>query len=301
MNANGRIRAMAGRWVVASGLLVLAGLARAEVGVSVGPDDGVQEADLRLYVMRIVDDPDPWPTVSAQPGNRVALNPEGSANGDGKPALLHNTVSGLPVVAWARSSPAGFDVVVSHFDGSAWTEPDVVAGAPADEVDPSLALDPSDGTVHLFYVEQGPDATVLHRSAPADLSSWSPAEPVSLPGQIAFRPAGVVHDGVLRVAYEVHPYGPEQTPREIVLSRREPEGFVEEIVATTNHDAPLWPRAHSHSGRMWVDWIDSSTSFAWTRLGAGGWEPLRYEPYADVEERDFLVREAIRIRVVRDP
>ena len=63
-------------------------------------------------------DPLGWQRYSA-PGspNRVVLNSEGTANGDGGPSMLFSTGSQFPVVAWARNSASGFDLVVSGIQG----------------------------------------------------------------------------------------------------------------------------------------------------------------------------------------
>ena len=298
-------------WLLFFGIalvLHLAGLAPAstEVGVSVDPEDS-QIRPNGLYVLaQIVEDPDTFPSWQrhAPPGidNRIVLNSEGHENGDGKPSILYNPVSELPVVAWSRNSVSGFDVVVSHFTGGAWTQPEVVAGSAADELDPTLALDPVTGTVHLFYWVDEATSMVMHRQAPANLSSWSVPVQVSDPGDAARRPSSVVHDGVLHVAYEVHNFGSGQTPRQVVLAHKEQGEFVPDVMAITYFTGKVRPEVHSASGRIWVDWIDAAGEMAWTRHDSQGqWEPARYEPNSSAQEREYLVRGAIRLKAIQDP
>lgn len=286
-----------------SGLLVVACIAAgswapAEVGVT--PGAGGSSPASMILLGAITDDPDPilnsWIRWTQDPSVRAVLNPQGAARGDGPPAMLLVSGAAIPVVVWARRGANGFDVVVSRFAGGVWSEPEVLAGGPLDELDPALAAGP-DGGVHVFWWEAGASPRVLHRQATPDLSAWSEPEAVSSPGEAACRPSAATHDGVLHVAYEVHDHGMGETPREIILARREGAGFVPEFVATCLFAGEVRPEVHSHRGRLWVDWIDGPSEAAWTRLQpGGGFEPIRYEPYAGAMEREFLVRGAIRIQ-----
>ncbi len=283
-------------------LLVLATPARGEVGVCGSTGQGGLDR-FGLYLMQITDDPDPilWSQLYPTGANHFALNPQGDSNGDGPPALLLHPITNLPVVAWARNSATGFDIVISRFVNGSWSEPEVVAGGPEDEADPVLVAAP-DGGVHLFYWVTAPTPRVMYRHAPADLSSWSEPVQVSAEGEAACRPWAEFHGGVLRVIYEVHQLGFGQAPREVVLARKEEGGFVPEVIAVTNNADPVWPRVHSHAGRIWVDWIDANGEMAWTRQdGQGHWETVRYEPFSGSIDREFLVRAAIRVRAVQEP
>jgi len=265
---------------------------RAEVGVVSDPASASLSG--AVFVSEIVDGPDitPWVQISSSP-TVVALNVQGEANGDGPPALLGNP-PGLCIVAWARNSPGGFDIVYSSYADRSWSAPQVLAGTSADELDPYL-VQGSDGTVHLFYWEAGTVPRVLHRQAPPDLSSWSAPEQVSQPGIAACRPAAVFHAGILHVAYEVHDYGYGQVPRQVVLARQEQAAFVEEVVAITYNAAPLSPQVHSRGGRLWVDWIDAPGQMAWTQKDVpGGWTPVQMQTFGTILEREFFVRGTIR-------
>jgi hypothetical protein len=286
---------------LAAGLWAAVAPANAEVSVqstlpfASGPDQ----------ILRITEDPDVFPlrfwedAVSSGNPSRVALNPGGDANGDGRPSMLLSPVSG-PIVAWARNSASGFDVVVSRFSGGAWTEPMVVAGTADDELDPWLALDPSNGTVHLVFWTDGPTPTVLHRQAPADLSSWSAPLQVSDGVDPSYRPASAFHAGTLRVTYEVHRFGPGQTPREIVLAERVGDTFYPQVLAVSNHGGELWPQVHTHAGKLWLDWIDSADEMAWIRLlPLGGWSPAQYEVFLNPVQLELFVRGKIRTSAIQ--
>ena len=271
--------------------------AAAEIGAYVRSPGGSS-----LYVLQgIIDEPEPidsftaWLRYFEDSPNRKVLNEQGFANEDGSPSLLNATTTGFPLAAWARNGPAGYDIVVSRFDGTEWSVPQIVAGSPGDELDPTLALDPTDGSIHLVYWIDDGLQRVVHRQAPADLSSWSPEAPVSQIGHAAVRPSAAFHEGALRVIYEVHDLGQGTTPRQIVLATHDGQGFTYEILATTQHAASNWPGVHTAGDRMWVDWIDADNEVAWTRQATdGSWDPIEVEYFATPEQRDFHVRGLVR-------
>jgi hypothetical protein len=287
---------------------VTGGTCRAEVGSFWA--SGASLPTISGYEMvQIGDDPDPvpptiWHLFTPSGPGRVALNPAGEANGDGPPSILTDPGTGLLVVAWARNSASGFDVVTSRFESGIWSVPQVVVDVAANALDPQLVRDTS-GNVHMFYWVDGVTPQVFHVQAPADLSSWSSPLLVSQPGQAACRPAGTVFQDLLRVAYEVHDFGYGNSPRQVVLARFEGGAFVPEIVAITNNLADVRPEVHAHAGHMWVDWIDAETTgasgeIAWTRVDTQGhWEPIRYEPFANREQRDYLVRGGVRLKAIQ--
>jgi hypothetical protein len=290
------------RTALRSGVLALVGLAispgRAEVGVSQRPGLDVERAV--SIVQRIVDDPEPvgisWARVTpVDVASRFVLNEQGLQNGDGRPSVLV-AAAGVPLVAWARNSAAGYDVVCSRFDGNGWTVPEVLAATPADDLDPVLLTDPADGSIHLLYWIHDSAPRVMHRQLAADLSAWTPPVQVSEPGEVATRPSGVFHNGLLRVSYEIHDQGFGAAPRRIALATRVGSEFYSQTVAVTLHAGPNWPEVHSALGRMWVDWVDAGGEMAWIRQPAPGqWEAVDLVPFANNEERDYHVRGRIAV------
>ena len=286
-----------GRRLCAALVIILAiSGALAEVGVS---DMGSMNS---LFILGITEDPNPvgiWFRYSPDSATRHVLNEEGVENGDGKPSAVYNHHSKLAIVAWSRNSPDGFDVVVSRFADGAWTDPEVLASSPADELDPFLTLDPSDGSVHLLYCVDGVVPAIFHRSAPADLSTWRAPIRVSQLGEIAVRPAAAFVAGQLHVVYEGHPFGLGTVPREIVWAALEDQAFSGGVLATTQHAAPNWPEIHFAPGRAWIEWIDDEGEMVWIRRDVPGiWEPLQIEPFDTIEKRDYHVRGAIKARAL---
>lgn len=282
--------------------LLLAQPAIAEIGVTLQSSGAEDNPGLPYIFGSIHEDGDPidqlWRRYNTDSLTRSVLNDQGYANQDGPPSIL---IAGTPrrsIVAWSRNSPDGYDVVLSKFDNGAWTTPDLLAGNTAfDELDPALVLDPATGDVHMFYWENGGTPRVMHRWTDSSLTNWSAAEQVSAPGEAACRPAGVFHDGVLQVSYEVHDYGFNQTPRQVVVAVKTGTVWTPEVVAISNWSGVLAPQVHSHNGRLWIDWNDSDSEVSWTRRNElGAWEQLRYVFYPSLEARDYHVRGAVRVQ-----
>lgn len=296
MKMLGKVRTV----VAGAALFLLIGTAvHAEVGVVV--DSRRPELRDPILLGIIVDEPDPigvWGTFEPSLPNRVALNPGGNDNGDGRPSMVRNHLSGIPVVAWSRNSPDGYDVVVSHFADGSWSDPLVLAGSPLDEREPVVTVDPADGTFHLVYWVNDTPPRVMHRQAPSDLSSWSAPVQVSQAGENACAPSATVYEGALRVVYEIHDLGMGQAPRHIAMATADAGGFVHEILATTWHTGKNWAEVHSAAGVLWVDWVDDQGTMAWIRRdpATGVWEAVRTEAFESVEERDYHVRGAIRFK-----
>jgi hypothetical protein len=200
------------------------------------------------------------------------------------------------MAAWARNAPGGYDIVVSRFLEGAWTPMEFVVDSAADELDPMLVFDESTDTVHLLYWIHDGSPRVMHRQAPSDLSSWSAPTQISQPGEIAVRPSGAMHAGVLLVVYELHTLGYDTTPRQIMLATPQGQVYSSEILATTQHAGENWPQAHSSLDKLWIDWIDTADEVAWSRqLSDGPWEPILTEYFATLEEREYRVRRTVQI------
>ena len=269
--------------------------ARAEVGVAT-------TGSLRVpYVLaQITDDSDPWGGAWKRltyDFSRAVLNPEGFTNGDGTPSL-ELLPDGRVLVAWARNSAQGYDVVASVHTAAGWSPVQVIADSPDGEVDPALAVEPN-GTVHVVYTvleQQGQESRVVYRQAPPNLAAWSAELPVSAPGELARRPSAAWDGQTLRVAYEIDTFGPGQTPRSIAAARLDAGAFEGEVVTVSSFVGDLAPRIHCTSTRVWLDWTDADHEVAWTRLDPQGtWESFRYVSYQTPPHQEFQVRPGLRL------
>jgi hypothetical protein len=277
-------------------LLLLTIPVAAEVGVVFDPGQG-SSAESLYELVSIIEDADPvgihWRPYATSAPNRVLLNIDGETNGDGRPSSLYNKFSHLPMVAWAKSTASGFDVVISHFANGVWSSPLVLCEDATTTLDaePYLVMNPADGSVHLLYWMDQNSPRIMHRQAPADLSSWSAPVQISDIGDVALRPAGVFHQGGLTVTYEAHAGQAGGTPRYIMLATEDGGSYSSEVLANTDHDKPNRPRVHSARGRLWVDWIDAEGEMTWTsRLIPDPWGPIEPKPFSSNEERDYHVR-----------
>jgi hypothetical protein len=281
---------------VAVALAASSPAARAEVGATLPAGGGPAS----IYIVQtIVDDPEPvgvmWVRHNPDGPARKVLNEQGDANGDGAPSTVLRRSDGMPVVAWSRNSPGGYDVVLSTFDGAAWSAAVALADSAESELDPVLVVDPADGTVHLLYWIAGGSPRVMHRQAPEDLSCWSAPVQVSEIGEAACRPSATFHGGALHVVYEVHEFGLGTTPRQIMLAVLDGGAFTVSPLDVSQHPGPNLPRVHSALGILWVEWIDAEGEMIWTRRPpASSWDPIEIEAFATPQERDFHVRGAIR-------
>jgi hypothetical protein len=283
-------------------VLWLAPTARVSAGVTVHlAPTGDDTPEVLLSTRIITDDDEPigsaWQTPGGSTGH-ITLNENGHLAGDGEPSLLLLPENGLAIAVWSRLGPVGYDVVLSRFEGGAWSTPEPLADSSADELDPFLVADPLDGSVHLVYWVHDTAPRVMHRQAPADLSGWSPAVAVSMPGEIAVRPAATFFDGMLHVVYERHVLGFGSTPRQIVLAVGNGVSFTTETVADSLEASPNWAEVHARRGRLWIDWIDAENAMGWTIRGPGGWEPSQLEAFSGTEDRAFRVRGRIELQVL---
>ncbi|MCP3979254.1 MAG: hypothetical protein GY716_08000 [bacterium] len=288
------------RVILASVLSVVALLAApaavAEVAVALGP---ANETELSIpYIMgSIVDDPDPqgraWQRFSPTGGSRVVLNEQGYANGDGPPSMIVEKGTRNAIVAWARNSPSGFEIVISKFSNGAWSTPIVAIDDVADVLDPFL-LEGPDGTIHLFFCVADSAPRIMHVET-ADLSTWTQPGLVSAVGEVATRPSAVFHEGVLKVVYESHGAALGSLPKQIVLATDQGASFGYEVLAGTSYTDPNRPQIHSVVERLWVDWVDQPGQMTWRRDDASGnWDAIETESFQTSEERDYHVRGEIR-------
>ncbi len=302
-------------------VVLLPGIARAEVGVSVAFVNGdAPRPAPALYVwnLTIVDEDGPFAAIWAplgdgftpvpgerswsleRPGGRVVLNPEGNLHGDGPPSMNRIPGSNVPLAAWAMKTGNGFDVVTSRFVDGAWTDPESMAVTGSDERDPKLVVDAGNGTIYLTYWIDDSDPRVMLRTASATDLVWSSESRISAHDEAAMRPNGVVRGDRLLLIYESHFAGGPATPRSLVVAEETGHGMQFEIVGTTQHTQPGRAEIHTDGTRTWADWIDADDEMAWTwRTTGSAWSTPTTEPFWSLEEREFHARPRIRGTVLQ--
>jgi hypothetical protein len=252
---------------------------------------GTRDMPLHPIFGAITDDPGPfkqfvWPSTVT---NQFYIPQEDKTDGASEsaappPVVQFNPVSGYPIAVWtagaatddAGPSDRGADVLFTHFRVGGWSEPVLLAEGGAD---PSLAIDPVSGRVHLVFWTPADGGAVWHRQAPADLSSWSAPVRVSDRREAAARPVLLHHGGKLSIAYERHLVGLGSSPREIVLAEREGTGFVRTALALTSHEGRTWVRLDSDGDRLLVRWVNAEHQAGWILRGDDGtWGTVQFVP-----------------------
>jgi hypothetical protein len=230
-------------------------------------------AEINPFPLSIIDDPDP----TGFRDTRLRTRADGTADRryewteTGAPSILFVPEEGETLVARTRRGTDGSDIVLLRGSDGRWSEPVVVAGSPLDELDPWLALDPQDGSVHLVYWVRGETPAVVHRRVAADRSVASEPRFVSPPGEIAVRPSATVRDGRLWVAYESLGTSRGAMPKLIVLAGSTADGFADgQVVGVSHHRGAARPFVTTDSdGRLRVEWTDRDGEIV-ERRGVGG-------------------------------
>lgn len=287
--------------------LLLSGVSQAEVGAIYEPARAGMASG---YVQTVVDEPDPfgyWIRINhADHPRRHVLNVDGDDRGDGPPALAQDLSWSGPVVVWSRNlNQSGYKIVFSKFVAGGWTAPERINLDDGEQFDPAVTVAPN-GSLHVVYWQlHNGEYDVRHQVLGIADDAWSLPVVVSQPGDVSCRPSIAIHNGSLKVLYEVHPNGAGTSPKEVTLAERPDEGapdFSALIVASSSLDGKLWPRIHSVGGKLWVDWIDTTGAadefdgqMAWSRrTNQGGWTPIEYEAFTSEEQREYHTRGAIR-------
>jgi hypothetical protein len=279
-------------------LVLLAGLTWPLCWGEVGAVHVSQDAD--GYIVSLIDDPDPvpsWQPITPESSVRVVLNPEGSIRGDGAPRIIDHPTTGVPMVVWSRNTNPGFDVVISRFVDGAWSQPQVLAGSADAELDPAIAIDPSDGSVHVVYwvLKQPPlsSSRVMHIQSTADLSSWSSPVEVSQVGELAAHPFAAFHGGQLHVVYQ-SAFG-DGPPYYVLLATRTGGTWAGSVLLGTSQVDGAQPEIHSQGSELWAEWIDAVGSMAWVERAPDNlWGAPQSEGYTTSEDRDYFARGRIR-------
>jgi len=289
--------------LVLAGALTTGSAVRAEVATH-GDDDTSDRPIVVLEVNRITDGDTPWGGFwepLSDPSERIhVLNHDGMSNEDGRPSIVLHPQTRTPIAAWPRRTEAGYEIVVSRFADSTWTDPTIVASGDGDALDAHLTVDPASGDVHLLYRSGLTSPRVEHRKASASAMDWSIATVVSAPGETAVRPSATWHAGDLVVVYESHLGGLETPSRQIVVALQDGDTWLGQVLTGVEYDRPNEPQVHSDGTRVWIDWIDGPDVMRWTSRGTDGtWAPLESEPFAGTEDREYHVRGRVK-RTVRE-
>jgi hypothetical protein len=268
-----------------------------------GPLHAEVSADPTLFevgviVLGIIEGPDPIPQVIWAPVRDIDpalyLNPDGAGRGDGRPDIFINPVTGWPCVVWAYNNGSDFDIAYSQWNGSAWRQTEFITASVADELDPRIFID--DDAIYVVWWE--PTSSAIRLIKREHLGDWQPLE--SIGGLVGQRPSVVTWGGTVLVASE---QDDGMGGTEIVLSTRIAEDVYDsEVIGSVPDDSPLEVILHAEQGKLWMDWRNSSTDYAYSEYSGSSWKPAVTVPWTDdtwvqLEE----VRLCIRNKVMTAP
>jgi len=184
-------------------------------------------------------------------------------------------------VTWAYRAGTDFDIAVSEWRGSAWSEPQFLTHETTNELDPEVFID-DDGTAHVvWWVQETDQVFVSTRQINSNI--WGTPVQVTPEGTSGQYPSVVVWKGFLHVSYERATGLLDLGPKELVVMRRQgPNGaFRQRIIANISRQRPLEAQLHSHSGVLWADWLHSNSELGYSTGWVANWDRVRTTEWLD--------------------
>ncbi len=281
-------------------LVAFASIVRAEVSVEADPDYG----GFILLGRGGGDGGSPWPwRAESQRDPALTLNSEGDLNSDGSPAFAIDPRTGYPSVVWAWFDGSDYEVVLSRWDGAAWSDWQRLTDNAEDDLDPSVSIDDT-GTTTVSWWRPGESPAVWFVEGEALEEEWSPESLVNTEFNSGRYPSSALTEDGLAWGYQSDLF--DDGPTFIVVARRG-SFWIQDFVASTfyagpNGDGDLDVQVHSRGRRLWVDWVDSAGVLAYSVMDpdSGEWSYPHCEPYAWDEltgETEFIARELARVRI----
>ena len=268
----GRSRACLAVLLLAVAGLLLSPVSLAEVGV-----DRATGAFLSMALEGGDGGPSgsPFPWGCVRPGASTLLNEHGDDEGDGAPSVAFEPGTARPVIAWAESTGDGWHrVVISRWEGAAWSDPEPVSQAGVDTADASVDVTPTGLPVVAWWEPATGTLTWVRRKL-AD-GSWD--DPESIGGGSEphrFPSIAALGDGDAVVAFSAEV---GEGLFEVRVARRS-EGWAERTVETGltvsqwRGRGDLALEVHYEAGVTWMEWARTAAEFATSRLdpATGEW------------------------------
>jgi len=219
------------RFLLCAGLVLalLPAAARAEVSVLL---DGHGRVKRVVYLTKEAGrSGGVWRQVRPRVPFDTLLNPLGDTTGDLSPSIAVHPGTGQPWVVWPRNEGNQKRLVVSAWNGKAWTAPQAIAIPDImgwDQVEPHLMFD-SAGTPYLLFTEAARNGRILFTTVARGV--WTPPLPLS-DGNVDSRSPGAALVGDdLQVTWS--------TPAGVVSKLLPTAGLVRS--ATNLMDSPIPP------------------------------------------------------------
>jgi hypothetical protein len=216
------------RLALVSGLavaLLAPAVARAEVSVQVNGDGKVTRVVVLAKGGRI------WRQMRGHVPAAQLLNPLGDTYGDLAPVVAMHPKTGQPWVVWPQNDGNRKRLVISSWNGTAWTDPVRIARSDLmgyDQIEPRLLFDAS-GVPYVFFTEGAHQRRVLFVTLVRGV--WSPPLRLSEVDVDSSAPSVLLSGDDIQISY--------QTPAGTV-SRTVATTFLE-LSATNLMDSPIPP------------------------------------------------------------
>jgi hypothetical protein len=255
------------------------------------------EFNFFILILGIIEDPDPIPTITYEQmrdgSHRPLMDAGGGQRNDGRPDEAFDPETGWPVVAWASSSGSDYDIAFAGWTGENWSEIDLLASTPRDELDPRAYIDSFRKTYIIWWTAGSPNKVFLTSRAGGAIDWKDQVEVASN----ARRPSVVTHDDRIVVAFERDLAGGGQEV--IVAFLAEDGGIATERLATTTRSDRLDAVVHSSGEILWVDWKNSETEFAYSIRGEAGWSDPAVLTWTDRSRTgEEIMRRLIKVEVL---
>ncbi len=266
-------------------LLLLPALAGSPLAAGAPPAD-----DQHVLVVAITEGPDPipqiiwaapdgiWPPIAVDPGRA-----------DGRPHIAHDG-SG-PVVVWAYRSGGDHDVALLRWTGAAWAPLEIVAGGPANEIDPR-AFVTSSGLIHAVWWVPHPTPVVQYAQGRPGTFGYRQSVAIA-----ARRPSVVQWLGSVLVAFERDAAAGQQI---VLATRGGVGGFTQSPLFQVARTEPLDVVLHAEGGVLWMDWKASDTEMAYSIAAGATWSspvtvPWHDPSWAGTEEVRATIRQIVLV------
>jgi hypothetical protein len=216
------------RLAFVSGLVVALlapAVARAEVSVQVNGDGQVTRVVVLAKGGRI------WRQVRGHVPAAQLLNPLGDTYGDLAPVIATHPKSGQPWAVWPQNDGNRKRLVISSWNGTAWTDPVRIARSDLmgyDQIEPRLLFDAS-GVPYVFYTEGAHQRRVLFVTPVRGV--WSPPLRLSEVDVDSRAPSVLLSGDDIQISYQTSAG---------TVSRTVATTFLE-LTATNLMDSPIPP------------------------------------------------------------
>ncbi len=181
------------------------------------------------------------------------------------PDAAINPISGSIELTEAVLAAGRFQVhYVEHPDGEDPTSATVLSESEDDDLNPRIDVN-SEGNTSIVWWRDSSSAGVFYRSKALTTGAWIDEIRVSAEGEIARHPE-IAHSGSTTwIVYE-SPAG-SGVQLKVVEINDGPEPIpIPVVVGASSFSADVDVFIHGDPDHVWVSWIDSSTTVAWTRL-----------------------------------